>query len=368
MELPDIQDDPCLGPDDLGGHSEDERVDQEPKQPAQGGDHGGLREDGAEDRGAPRAEGAQDGELSAPLVHGVVEAREDRARSHDADEVGHEAQDLVRPADLVEELRHGARDGPGEGHLLAAVDLLGELEASLRALEAEHHGADLLDLVRDLFGRLGLVELSPAAEDVAIQTIHALERDPDHLVRGRIGGLEDADDDVLIVVVMTHILLDAMLEVQVRADAQACLARHLTADDGLHLEVAEDAAALHHGVAHTFRELELGEELRRRADDPIALVVVAYGVGDRDLHARVVAHLGVRRVGDVPRRGVEMQHAVHDELQLAPARAEDRVEAGRAGREGLVGLLLDGEDADHETAGERERARCDARRELVPRE
>ncbi len=54
--------------------------------------------------------------------------------------------------------------------------------------------------------------------------------------------------------------------------------------------------------------------------------------------------------------------------QTSAIRTEDGIEAWRAGLESILCLSLDAEHPDRETAGERERARGDARRERVPRE
>ena len=134
MEGHRVQDDAGLRPDDGGGRADDRGVDEEGRDHSQRGDGGGFEDDGAEDDSTPGPERAQDGDVAAALVHRVVDAGEDRAGGYEGDEVGHEGEDLVEPADLVEELGHHRVDGPGECKPVALLVIHGvEAEPGLGA-------------------------------------------------------------------------------------------------------------------------------------------------------------------------------------------------------------------------------------------
>ena len=67
----------------------------------------------------------------------------------------------------------------------------------------------------------------------------------------------------------------------------------------------------------------------------------------------------------LPGEGLEVEDRVQHELELAPARPEDGVEAQRPGGEGAQALLLDGEDREDEPGREADRGDRDAAGEAV---
>ena len=122
------------------------------------------------------------------------------------------------------------------------------------------------------------------------------------------------------------------------AALEAERARDLGADHGLAQGLVEGLAVADEVEAAALDVLEVGEDLRRRADDAEALVVVPDRVRDRELHAAILLERRVHRPGDVPGGRLQVEDRVQDELGLAPARAEDGVEADGAASEGRAGL------------------------------
>ena len=99
-----LEDDAGLLLDDRRADAEeDPAVDGVPDEASEQGDGAGLEDDGREDRPLAGAEGAQDRELPAALVHGVVDAREQPEPGDGDHEIGHVEQHLGDPADLQEE-------------------------------------------------------------------------------------------------------------------------------------------------------------------------------------------------------------------------------------------------------------------------
>ena len=131
---------------------------------------------------------------------------------------------------------------------------------------------------------------------------------------------------------------------------QAELPGHVAAhDDVARVGLEKPAAGLHFkSLARSIPELR--EELGGGADEPIPFVVVANGVRNRQLHARVRGNLLVHRPGNVSRRRLEVEHRVEDELQLTASGAKHGVEAHLPAGERVVGLVVDREDR-HGQAG-----------------
>jgi hypothetical protein len=168
-----------------------------------------------------------------------------------------------------------------------------------------------------------------------------LQGDPHHPVGWGVGGFEDPDYRVFILVRRRRVTGEAVIGGEVVADTQPGASCGEASHHGSPFLQGEHAPPRGDGEFLPGSVLEPAEEVRGCPDDAISLVVVAHRVRNGQVNARIVADRGVHRIWDIARRGLEMKHGIQHELQLAAARAKDGVEPDRSPRESLVGLLLD---------------------------
>ena len=120
--------------------------------------------------------------------------------------------------------------------------------------------------------------------------------------------------------------IEAVVGVEAGAELEPGAAGHHAPDDRLAAAGVEEPPAGLDGEAASLPVLEAGEEVFSGPDDAKALVVVPHRVGDRELDPGVAANLVVEGPGDVAGRGLEVEHGVEHELELAAPRAEHGVE------------------------------------------
>ena len=144
-----------------------------------------------------------------------------------------------------------------------------------------------------------------------------------------------------------------------RAAAQAGLARRLRAEHRLHAPGVEPGALALELERLAAEVLETAVELGGRTDHAEAAEAVAHDVGHGALDARVVGDLLVGRPGQVPGRGVQVEHRVEHDLDRAAGWADHGVEAQGRPDEGALGLLRDLEHRHDEPPAQSERERGD---------
>ena len=112
-------------------------------------------------------------------------------------------------------------------------------------------------------------------------------------------------------------------------------------------------------VAFARRVFDVGQQVRERADDPVAVIIVAHGDGDGVQDGGVFADvLDVRRSQQAGRR-FHVENGVQHELELGTARAEHGIEARVDLAEVPLGLGLHHPDGHEQSPGERDGERRD---------